>query len=1046
MRENSFTIYDASAGSGKTFTLVKEYLVLLLSSSRRDNYKHILAITFTNKAVAEMKSRIVESLHSLAYDKKSTKTSQLTKILSKETGLSGEEIKEKSRLILKRILHDYASFEVSTIDGFTHRVLRTFAKDLELPLNFEVELNTEEVIAEAVDRLISKAGEDKALTKILVNFVLRKTDDDKSWDISRDLMKIGKLLTQETSQPFLKEIRTKKPDDFLVLSDQIKEEIKTTENLICEIGDKFFQLLGLNGIEDSDFTGGYCPKFFKKVQQKDYGSIGLNAQWQLKLHNQPLYPKKVSAPKKDILDRVQPEIVSFFEDIKKGLILIQYLKAVEKNLIPLSLLSSIQQEVEEIKKENSVVLISEFNATIGQAVKDQPAPFIYERLGERYRHYFIDEFQDTSQLQWENLVPLIDHTLSSDHIPGEFGSLTLVGDAKQSIYRWRGGKAEQFMGLCKEENPFSMDQKRVVVLPSNYRSAQTIVEFNNSFFTYAANCLENDSHEALFKNSAQDLISENQGYVNISFVEAKNVEEEMEVYPKRVLEILRKLEKQNVSKSQVCILTRKKKESIAVASYLSENGISVISAESLLLSRSAEVNFINAVLKLRIDSGDKELKYEVLEYLSGHLGVAHNFNFCIERLGLEGQAFFDSLQRYNVDFSLEKLEELSVYEGVEYIIRSFKLVSDSDAYVQFYLDYVYESSQSEGSGIFEFLELWERKKDDLSIVVPEGQESVQIMTIHRAKGLEFPVVIYPFANSSIKDTAKESFWVNLPEGMNSEIPVAHLEATDKMKDWGGEVSYLYEELCFNSQFDALNVLYVALTRPVQQLYVISKKDINRKGEENPNKFSGLFISYLKHLGKWTGESEYHFGSASDFPNENRTSLPSVEQQIFHSSPIETNGISFVTRAGLLWDSRQGEAIEKGQLVHELFSRINTRNDVDLIIDNSCERGLIKDQHKEQVREMIWEVMEHPQLRQYYLEGVVNYNERSIISGAGEVLRPDRLNFQGSKVSIIDYKTGGRDPKHDQQIDSYAAILKDMGYDVGEKLLVYLNAGTSVRVV
>lgn len=993
-----------------------------------------------------MKSRIIESLHRLSQENSTSKATALLSILSKETGFSAEEIQVKSKQILKSIINNYASFEVSTIDGFTHRVLRTFAKDLELPLNFEVELHTEEVLTEAVDRLINKAGTDDKLTKVLVSFVLGKTDEDKSWDISRDLLSIAKLLTEETSRPYLEMLKNKSLEDFQQLADLLRSEKTKAEKESIIIAQEFFQLLESNAIEGSDFSRGSCPNFFRKILNKELDQK-FDAKWQLEIESHPLYPKAVHPHKQEILDNLQPQIARLFREVKTRILRMQLLNAIEKNLVPLSLLSAIQNEVEELKKENSVVLISDFNATIGSAVKDQPAPFIYERLGERYRHYFIDEFQDTSQLQWENLIPLVDHTLSGGNYSEETGSLTLVGDAKQSIYRWRGGKAEQFMELCAEKNPFNIEQKQVVVLPKNYRSARSIVNFNNSFFNFSASVFENSNHRNLFEKSAQEPVSTLEGYVNISFVEAENAEEELQVYPQRVLEIIQELELQGIPKKSICILTRKRKESVAVANFLSENDISVISAESLLLSRSPEVLFINSILACSLDSSDQHLKFEILDFLlSNQLRVENDFQFRKDRLPLQGQVFFDSLKSFEIDFNVDHLNSLSVYEGVEYIIRSFGLIKGSNAYLQFYLDFVYETSHSKGYGIFDFLELWERKKDSLSIIVPEGEDAVQIMTIHKAKGLEFPVVIYPFANSPIKDTAREHFWMNLPEHLQSSIRVAYLQASEKMKDWEGEAPSLYEELIFNSQLDALNVLYVALTRPVQRLYVISKMDLDRKGNENLNKFSGLFISYLKDLGKWDGSTQYEIGNVQEALEIEISEGSSVTQEAFYSSPTEANGISILTRSGMLWDSKQEMALEKGQLVHELFARIHSEKDVQKVLFEAREEGLIKDEEERDIERLIKEVVSHPQLMEYFIEGVLNYNERDIISGHGEVMRPDRLNFHDEKVSIIDYKTGAEDRKHLEQVNTYAQILQEMGYVIDKKILIYLNEPPLIKNV
>ena len=1044
--ENSFTIFNASAGSGKTYTLVKKYLVLLLTSRSNDGYKNILAITFTNKAVAEMKTRIISSLKSLSKEEKNKKEQDLLAQLAEESRMQPQEIEQRSRAILRNIIHDYAAFEVSTIDRFTHRVLRTFAKDLGLPMNFEVELRTEDILIEAVDRVISKAGEDKALTKVLVNFVLQKTDDDKSWDIARDLVEIAKLLTRETDQPFLEMLKHKKLEDFVDLSKKVKKQIDLVEEALKAVCEGFFDLLESNGIVHDDFTRGSCPGFFEKVQNADY-SMKLDLVWQEDLEAKALYSKKVAEDKKEILDRLQPEIFQSFTRAKNGILVIQFLEAIHKNLVPLSLLSSIQNEIEEIKKENSMVLISEFNSTIGKAVKDQPAPFIYERLGEHYRHYFVDEFQDTSQLQWENLIPLVDHTLTTEHQKPDFGSLTLVGDAKQSIYRWRGGKAEQFMELCKEKNPFNLQNKELVVLPKNYRSAKTIVDFNNHFFNFSSCCFQRKEHQELFENSSQEITSGKEGYVNISFIEAENVDEEMEVYPQRVLEIIQKLEKQEVQKSGICILTRKRKESMAVANYLSEHGIPVISAESLLLSRSAEVGVLNHVLQFCLEPNNKTLKFEILDYVLRNLdGIENEFQFLKHALELNGQEFFAALRIFGIDINLDYINAVSVYEAVEYLIRNFRMVKDSDAYLQFYLDFVFETSHSEGFGILTFLEVWERKKNDLSIVVPQGENAVQIMTIHKAKGLEFPIVIFPFANSPVKDTGRENLWINLPDYLKSEISVAYLRASEKMKNWDGDVPALYEELCCNSQLDALNVLYVALTRPVQQLYVVSKYEVDKKGNENENKISGLLISYLKHIQKWDESREHEFGNFHELPEVEHDTTDSVQQETFFSSPTQGKGISIITRSGTLWNSYQQHAIEKGQLVHDLFARINDVGDVSTVLDEAREEGIFKEQDEEAVKNVIFEVVNHPELKDFYSEDCVNFNERDMISGKGEILRPDRINFEGKKAFLIDYKTGAESKKHHDQLNAYAQVLSAMKFSVEKKLLVYINERVSISVV
>lgn len=989
-----------------------------------------------------MKSRIVESLAGFAQPQCPEKFRPMLEMVQEELGLVPEEIRERSARILKSMIHNYAAFEVSTIDGFTHRVLRTFAKDLDLPLNFEVELNTTEVLQEAVDQLVSRAGTDPDLTRVLISFSLGKTDEDKSWDVSRDLLEIAELLTRETNQPFLELLKDKKLSDFQRLGKALRQEIAKLNQQAVEAAESFFTLLESNGLEDSDFSGRYCPKFFNSILEGK-SKAEFDKAWQIKLENEPLYPKRVSGDKQRILDQIQPQVWLLFTSVKEALLQIQFLEAVQKNLVPLSLLSAIQNEIELIKQSRNILLISEFNAKIAASIRDQPAPFIYERLGERYRHYFIDEFQDTSELQWKNLIPLIDHALSSQPDP-EANSLTIVGDAKQSIYRWRGGKAEQFMALYQDDNPFSLEDKKVVQLPMNFRSKRDVVEFNNRFFTFSSRFFLDQDHRKLFKDtSSQEPNSPGGGYVKIELLEADQADEMNKVYCEKVLKTIRGLESRNIPLGDICILTRTIKEGVLVATHLSEHGVPVISQESLLLSGSPEVQFIESVLKFALDGSVKQVKWEILQYLIDHqLDLPDNHEFIADRLDLDDQAFLDSLKSFGYELNLENLTVSTLYEAVESIIRSFRLIDSSDAYLQFFLDFVYETTQN-SMGIFSFLELWNRKKEKLSISAPQSPNAVEIMTIHKAKGLEFQVVLYPFAHSKIGDVSRENLWIPLPDHLNQDVPVGHIRANKNMAGWGPVAADLYDVLCRESQLDALNVLYVALTRPVQELYIFSKLEISKDSQE-PKNYAQLFSSFLQDLGIWKeNETTYEFGSTSSYQVKAVEKKDVLLPQEFFSSPTYSGNISIITRSGLLWNSRQEKALERGRLVHELFSRIDTADDIDEVMEEAIEEGLLTYDEQEEIEVILQEVVNHPELKELYQGRTLNFTEKDIISREGTLLRPDRICLDGNQVSLVDYKTGEERLDHQTQIKVYAQVLEEMGYYIKDRLLVYLNETVKV---
>lgn len=1034
--KNSFNIYNASAGSGKTFTLVKEYLSLLFTSNKKDRYKNILAITFTNKAVGEMKKRIIESLLEFSQIDANSNNDALLIAISEETGLSGIEIKRKSSEILKSIIHNYAAFEISTIDGFTHRVLRTFARDLGIPMNFEVELSTDDILMEAVESLISRAGTDKKLTKVLIDYTLSKTDDDKSWDISRDLFSISKLLINENHQKAIQVLKGKTLEDFEKFGKKLRADVKIAEETLKLSAESFFDLIRSNGVQESDFSGKYVPKHFSKLRSGN-ASVNFSAKWAENIAEQSLYPKKASEDAKAALDGIQDEIVEIFETSKKAYFQIEFLTEIRKNLVQLSLLNEINREVEEIKKERNLVLISEFNPKISEQVKDQPVPFIYERLGERYQHYFIDEFQDTSKMQWENLIPLVGNNLDS----AEPAGLTIVGDAKQSIYRWRGGRAEQLIDLSNLKSaPFQTEQN-VVNLPDNYRSGSEIVNFNNSFFTYASSLLNYPEYSELFKNSTQSPKKGDFGYVKIEFVEASRREEEFEIYPQKILEIIRDLDSKEFQRKDVCILTRTRNEGVAIAEFLSEHSVPVISSETLLIEQSPEVRFIVELLRFSMNPEDDQVKLKIFDYLLERFVPEEYFHQVIIRnLPLNGADFFNWLVQYEIEFDSNQLKRLSLYEAVEYIIRSFSLVKDSDAYVQFFLDFVFETTQKTANSLNDFLEKWEQKKDKLSIVVPESDNAVQIMTIHKSKGLEFPVVIYPFANSDLQDTRNDNLWLDIND---ENIPVAYVNASSKMQNWNEAAAQKYQDLVHKNELDTLNVLYVACTRAAQQLYLLS--NYNPKPKKNTN-VSDMLADYIKRTGSWNDGLIYEFGDPEKAINSGEAGNFSIEPSKYYSSATQNQAVNIVTRSGSLWDSKQQEAIEKGEITHEILARINKAKDLPKAMEWAVNTGMIKKSSKKEIEEIILNVIEHPELKQFYSQDSESLNEKELITTNGKRLRPDRLNFKDGKVTVIDYKTGGFVDSHKLQVSEYANALLEMGYEIDKCMLIYTNTPIIIKNV
>ncbi len=1033
-KNHSFTIYNASAGSGKTYTLVKEYLKILLKSSNLETFKRILAITFTNKAVAEMKERIIETLQKFSNISILDKPDSMFHSICEALQMEPIDLHTKSNKLLNTIIHNYAAFDISTIDGFTHKLIRTFAYDLKLPLNFEVELDQEGLLNEAVNSLIEKAGTDEALTKLLIDFAIEKADEDKSWDVSFDFNNIAKLLVNENDIPFIEALKDKTLEDFKTLKGQLKKDVLGLEDLVTKKAQDILALIDASGLEFNDFSGSYLPKYFKNLVDKKF-DLNFSAKWQEDLETKVLCPKRVTDAIASVIEQIQPQLADGFYRTKAQVFQLKFLKAFYKNITPLSVLNVINKELTALKEEQNKMLISEFNSIISKEIKNQPTPFIYERIGEKFNHYFIDEFQDTSVMQWENLIPLLGNSLSS-----ETGTVMLVGDAKQAIYRWRGGKAEQFIGLFNDENPFYVE-KQIENLPTNYRSNRSVVEFNNGFFNHLSSEVFGEPiYRNLYEEAHQNTCLDGAGYVALSFLDFDKEDDRDELYSEHVLRTIRGCLDNGFKFEDICVLVRKKREGVSVAHYLSQHDVPIVSSETLLIGNSPEVNFINHVLRLLIQPKNDEVKIEILNYLTTLFKVEDKHDFFAKHKGLSIEMLFEELEIFNVFVDGGQLLQLPLYDLAETIVRGFNLIESSNAYVQFYLDIVLDFTQKKGSDISRFLEYFDKKKGSLSIVSPKGQNAVQIMTIHKSKGLEFPVVVFPYADLDIYRELDPKEWFKIDEAKYAGFSHTLLNYSKDFENYGAVGQQIYANHQSELELDNINLLYVALTRAVEQLYVISKKDMSSKGIANNKRYSGLLINYLQHLGLWNDtQSVYAFGESVKISEDLGTTKETAFQQEFISTAKETLNIKVVTKSGLLWDTNQQEAIEKGNLIHNMMALVKTKEDIDFVINDFLRMSLITNEQTNELKQTIVKIVEHPKLIAYFNSEYTIYNERDIITKEGIILRPDRLVINSNREAvIIDYKTGAEDKTHWQQLQSYQDVLEEMKISVVKKTLVYID--------
>jgi ATP-dependent exoDNAse (exonuclease V) beta subunit len=1054
MERPSFAIYDASAGSGKTYALVKEYLKIILTAKKNDAYRNILAITFTNKAVHEMKSRIVGSLSEFAKDEPNAKASDLMQDLAVDTALSIIQIKSKSQQIIKHIIHNYAAFDISTIDKFTHKVIRAFAHDLGLPMTFEVTLDTENLLIEAVDAIIAQAGEDETLTKLLIDFTMEKTDDDKSWDISREILETGKLVLNENNRNEISHFHDKSIGDFIAVKEKLVQVCVALEKENANLASELLLLIDKNAIDLKSFSRGTFPNHLQSIADekfnpknkmfREFDDIAINK----------------TAKDRALIENIIPDLLKSLGGIYKNFEKRNFYKAFLKNITPLSLLNTVSNELTKIQNEQNVLSITEFNAIIHREIQNQPAPFIYERLGERYRHFFIDEFQDTSEMQWQNLIPLIDNALSGQDDSGQKGTLMIVGDPKQSIYRWRGGKAEQFIELSKDQNPFSNPEKKLEHLDKNYRSYSQVIEFNNDFFQLLSNEFSNADYKDLYENhSRQKINNKVGGYVNISFLpEIENSEEDEETLDKTDLYVLatlntiQKVVKEGFEYKDIVILTRKRSQGIAVANYLTEQSIPLLSSETLMIQNATEVRLIIHILKYLKNSSDLESKANFLQYLAENkqddLPV---HDFIAKGMDLKEESAFEKwLENCNIELSFQNIRKKSLYEAVEIIVSKFLKTNENletlpsgTAYVQYFLDIVLERDVRNQAGISDFLNYWDKNSEKFSIPSPEGTNAVRIMTIHKSKGLEFPVVIMPFAEEDYNRKPKDKLWLNSEE-QDFDMPKVLVDNSSAIEEFGEEASAVYNLKKQEELLDNINVLYVALTRAEEQLYIISLNIKPRKDGEYPSNMASFFIKYLIQEGLYhENQLEYPFG--------NHTKLSAKEKHIdttknipVVSEVLNPKNIKIAQKEALMWGTHQQEAIEFGNVIHEILSFVATKSDVELAINKAIENGLITILQKEVVYSTIIEILNHQDLMGHFAEGNEVLNEKTIIQKEGGMIKPDRMAINKAKeVFLLDYKTGLPNAKYHRQLEKYQNAIEKMGYKVVKKALVYIGVDIDV---
>ena len=1032
----NFVVYGSSAGSGKTYTLVKEYLKLILRSDYSGAYKKVLAITFTNAAAAEMKERVLKQLKEFSIGQGS-----MFYDLSQEMELEKDVLSKRADRVFKDILHHYSDIHISTIDSFVHGIIRSFARDLQLDPEFEIELDGERVLEESIDQIFERVGNDKELTELLLRYIRSQIDDEKTWDVRTALLSFGRLILKEESSKELEKLSELTFEDFKLLSNKIGKKISGFEKKVQDMARDSLLFIENQGIEHSDFSGAYFPKYLLRL--KDFKNGGpyknlIPGKSILSVVDDPnknYYPAKVDAATKQSIDNIKEDlngIIKFFLDLSESEEIAEYntLLKIRSNIYNLSLLNEIEKESKLWKEEHKTLLISDFNDMINKIVLNNPAPYIYEKIGERFNHILIDEFQDTSTKQWSNFLPLIENSLAKNQFN------LIVGDAKQAIYRWRNGDVMQFVNLPKidpksgrhiSQHLFDANHKKEV-LRDNYRSTSEVVEFNNTLYKALS---EKEGISKVYEDLKQNPKRKSKGYVKVEpFIKNDETDFRSDIL-NQIEETIRISTDLGYQAKDIGILVRKKKHGQEIAEHLIENGISVLSSESLKVDSDPGVQILSGFLEYLLNSDHQEAKVKIfrgLKLLNEEFDLtAMLLKYKVKKGKVYTIDFEAFLENHFPEISKSKILTRGIYSIVEFLMNQFKLNEKSNLFLETYLDFVYDLSEKKKMNLGDVVKTWNRKKEKLFLQSNYSNDSVNVMTVHNSKGLQFPVVIYPIYFS--EKSPSKIIW--LKEGKESSgLPAAAIEYRKPgQAPMSGE---FYDEENLDV-IDNLNIHYVATTRAEDHLYVFPAGNIPAQGKSND---LTEFLDIVNvEFEDYRIDDIIEIGSREEADNS--------EEESQEKNVVELNSYNLFEQFDLSlgapreWNIADNEK-DYGLIIHEILSGANTYEDALDRLTRKEVSGQINSEFGFNLRKDLKRFFEWESIQKWFDENISSKNEKGIIDQEGKLHIPDKVVYFEDRIELIDFKTGSEEEKHKKQILRYKDLIESIEDRPIEAFLVYIK--------
>ena len=1048
------TVYKASAGSGKTFTLATEYIRLLVENPQ--SYRNILAVTFTNKATEEMKMRILSQLYGIW--KQLPESNNYLKNIQEKTGLEPNIISERAGLSLNNLTHNYNYFRVETIDTFFQSVLRNMARELDLTTNLRIGLNDYQVEELAVDQLIEDLTTTDVMLQWILKYIMENISDDKSWNVIAQIKKFGQNIFKDYYKEVSITLEQKMGEAgfFENYTTCLRDLRKAAEEYMKEIGESFFDTLEGEGLNVDDLSSKQrgIASFFNKLRKGTFDPSIITTTVANHLENIEKWCPKTNPRRDVVLQVVESSLIQILkcavEAQEKQWKIFQSSNLTLRHLNQLRLLSSIEKKVREINETENRFLLSDTQQLLHSLIDGSDSPFIFEKIGTQLQHVMIDEFQDTSTIQWQNFKVLLAETMSH-----EDGSNLIVGDVKQSIYRWRSGDWRLLNGI---ENQFNSMLMEIKSLSTNYRSTRNVIDFNNTFFRHAAKveyqaleeleCDEREQLEKAYADVEQKVPDDkkDEGRVTIELLPNNEYQESV---LEHTVEYVRELIDTGVSQKDIAILVRYNNHIPLIAQYFLENlpEVSIVSDEAFRLEASSAVCLMIQALHLLLHPDDQLTKAAIVKTW---LCTVQGKELTDDQFMIAGNNLDEYLPEAYIGH-FDELLTLPLYELAEKIYSIFQLhlLEGQGAYLCAFYDHLANYVNENTTDIQSFLTEWEENLSKKTIQSDETN-GIRLISIHKSKGLEFDHVIIPYCDWTLEKYSDNIIWCKPDEAPFNDLPIAPIDYSPKMMGSIYEKEYLHEHL--QNTVDNLNLLYVAFTRAAKSLYVVGKR-----GAKNSR--SALIELCLPLVAESMPEAQlegmenneaaivFEYGtcqtSQPELPsqkNEKESSNPFLQKSEAISVSIRTydSKVNF-RQSNRSRDFIEGEDIDQqrryiqaGSILHEIFSTIQTEKDIPEALQRLQFEGILYDEEMtaERITSMLRKRLSDPRVASWFSPRWTLFNECTILSVEdGEVHehRPDRVITDGDEWIVVDFKFGHPDPEYHTQVRRYMDLLSSMGH-------------------